>query len=142
MNVPPKADPPISLGDYAPDFSPAPLAIGPDGGIMPGIDVGAPVPEATASEWVCLRGPCRNFLTLTGSFDAHNQNPTGGTFKRRYYYCTAIVGTYIEMDDDVVYDCNRWEPEDPTEPDVLLRDLRRRSFFSRNPEFAPPIVKE
>jgi hypothetical protein len=139
MNIPPKDDPPISFGDYAPEFAPAPLAIAPDGGIAPGIAAagGATLPRATPQEWVCLRGPCQNFLTLQGSFDSQNTKASGEGFKRRYYYCTAIHGSYIELEDEVIYDCNRWDPEDPSEPDVYARDLRRQAFFARHPELAP-----
>jgi hypothetical protein len=70
-------------------------------------------------------------MTCTNSFDA--QNP-GGEFKRKHYYCDALAHTYIEIEDDVVYDCNRWDPEDPEDPAAVARAARRAKFTARTKE--------
>lgn len=132
-------------------IEPAPLPpIAPDGGLMPG-PIGSPpsVPAATPKTFVCLRGPCRHYWELVTFMAAGNPSGTFGEDGLRdpdtgkpialprqiNRTCLAHPGTETELTEDMVYDCNLWDPIVPGER--LARDKNRRRYLKAHPEHRP-----
>lgn len=129
----------IILGNQNRDFTPSPLPVGPDGGPETPPGYVDPVEHPTPSEdnTDCLRGPCRHYMAFKSTMDIGNSKgifeegkaPTEG-----YRYCTAIPGDPIDMGPMLVTDCNRWDPEDESEPQFTMRDRRRAIYCENHPE--------
>lgn len=136
----------------ADEFAPSPLPVGPDGqpkAIGP-VGLPDPLPPATPDNWVCLRGPCRHYMHVVsageignpaGSFDKDNGGP-GEAPRQHYHWCTAITGQYTDMGEDLVFDCNRWDPIDEDAPEILGRERRRSKYLKLHPEHAPITPEE
>ena len=113
---------------------------GPDGG--PAITPMPPPVDArpfTPVHSPCLRA-CRHYFNARSHFD--HGNPAG-TFDQgkeptqRHHLCMRIPGVYLELSgDSPVYECNRWDPENPSEL-VQLR-ARRDAYFEAHPDHVPP----
>jgi hypothetical protein len=128
-------------------IEPGPLAIGPDGGIIPGLMRPPPAaPMATAATFVCLRGPCRHYWELTTHVESGNPAGTFGPDglkdpatgrplaapRQINRACLVHPGTETELTDDSVYACNMWEPMSPR--DLRIRLKARERFYKQNPE--------
>jgi hypothetical protein len=132
------------------DISPAPMPpIAPDGGIAPGYGIGlAPaVPAATPTNFVCLRGPCRHYWEVHTFMASGNPAETWGEDGLKDEHgkpirqprqinrsCLSAAGNEMELTEDTVYFCNRWDP-------LTARELRRREkpqqrYLKLHPEHA------
>lgn len=124
--------------DMASDFEPAPLAIGPDGGI-------AITPEAKAippPPRLCEAGPCVNYHRFTTQLDAEAPIgsavgaggrvvglPEGQPFHvETHHYCYPTMGIETKLGALPVLECNRWEPRIPYE--VTSIGQRRAKFLA------------
>lgn len=115
------------------DFQPSSVPVAPDGGPVPGLALEGPDrPEPTEDNFVCLRGPCRHFWHLVCS--AGEGNPKG-TFaalgvpepREHHLTCTAHPGTETQLSfDEIVYECNRWDPV--TASEMADTERRRRLY--------------
>lgn len=57
----------------------------------------------------------------------------------RHVYCSAMPGVFLELSaDSPVYECSRWDPEDPSE--AYAREQRRRLYFDMHPSMHENIV--
>lgn len=83
-----------------------------------------PIPEATAENMVCLRGPCRHYVEITKRFKAGNRG-MDRQFTQATRFCNALTSEWIELTDEAVFDCNRWEPMS-TEELVRIRTAREQ----------------
>lgn len=110
--------------------------IGPDGGPRP--DLIHSVLRPSAREWdprhvPCLRS-CRHYMEAVSHMD-HGNAPGSLEVEplMRHVYCSALPGVFLELSaDSPVYECSRWDPENPSE--VLEREERRRLYLLQNPE--------
>jgi len=115
--------------DQYADFSPAPVPVNPeDGSPLPveamQMQQAPAAPAVTEENMICCRGPCQHFwhvVTLA---------PDGGIsgLKQHSYSCIRNAGMETELGDDCVFDCNLWDPIDPT--DLRTRDLRREHYWN------------
>lgn len=125
----------------ADEFAPAPLPVGPDGNPTPGV-VGLPdpLPPATPEHWICLRGPCRHYMRMVGVAELGNPE---GTFEKdaiprqHYHWCLGIPGQYTDMGEDMIFECNRWDPVDEDAPEHLARERRRSKYLQLHPDHDP-----
>ena len=111
---------------------PGPLPpLAPDGGLphLP-LDPPPPLPKATPEEFVCLRGPCCHYVEMV--------SPAGVEVKVEGYepvqvnrYCRVIPGVYLDLTEDSVFSCNRWDPED--EADLARLEHHRREYLNAHP---------
>lgn len=132
----------------------------PDGGPI-AQPIGNPpaVPAATASLFVCLRGPCRHYWELETHIVSGNPastwDPVDGLKDQagqpirqpRQISRTCLVhpGFETELTEDVVYACSRWDPEQPLPWYVRwlggnTRERRRRVHLKLHPQYAPAPV--
>jgi hypothetical protein len=114
--------------EYA-DFSPSPLPVDPeDGSPLPvealQIEQAPPVPEMTAQNTPCARGPCRYYWHMTSI------GPDGGIsgLQQHSHACIRNAGMETDLGDDCVFECNMWDPMDPAEH--RKRELRRQAYDS------------
>jgi hypothetical protein len=129
----------------ADDFEPAPIPPGAASttGVMAPIGgVGLPpaLPPATPENWVCLRGPCRFYMHFQSAGEFGNPEGTfeeGEEPKMNHHYCTAIPGSYLDMGDDMIFKCGRWDPEDPDDIEVMARERRRSKYLKLHPDHDP-----
>ena len=130
---------------------PSPLPqMGPDGGPEPSAVVGppAPTPPATPDTFVCLRGPCRHYWQIRTHIVSGNPAGTFGPgglvdpvtkqpiAEPRQITRTCLVhpGIEVELTEDVVYGCNRWDPLSPRE--VRKLEKRQRVYLKIYPQHA------
>jgi hypothetical protein len=125
--------------DLAEGFEPAPLAIGPDGGVA----MTARAREIPPPPRLCAAGPCRHYHTFTIQLDA--ERPMAGHVAqgakhgalvgdggpapfhvRRHHYCYPDVGIETELGDLPVLECSRWTPQLRVDQ---MDDLERREQF-------------
>ena len=87
------------------DFNPAM-----PGGPATAISQPEPIPEATPENFVCLRGPCINYMEVTHRFN-HGNREMGDEFAPKQYtrYCLKTINP-IELTDELVHDCSHWCP--------------------------------
>jgi hypothetical protein len=129
-------------GHDADEFAPSPLPVGSDGTPKPAGPVGnpEPLPDATPDNWICLRGPCRHYMRIVEAGEFGN---TAGTFeadeqpRQVNHWCDAINGSYTDMGNNIVFECNRWDPLDDDEPEVMARERRRSKYLKLYPAHAP-----
>ena len=117
------------------EFEPAGVAMAGDGG--PVLIEAALVTSLRDEDWICKRGPCRNFHHVVSNFDA--QQPLTGELvpvaKQHVYACYPALGREMEISGDaIIYECNRWDPIDPAEPAYAARSRRRESYRDRELE--------
>lgn len=122
-----------------------------------------PEPEVSPANMACLRGPCRHYWELVTHVDAGNATGTFGDDGLREVTDVEVVGeegevelTYgdgfvqmprqmnraclvnpgyeTELTGDCVYECSRWDPEDPRDPHLLARMMRRKEWLEANKE--------
>jgi hypothetical protein len=123
--------------------------IAPDGGIAPGYGVGlAPaVPAATPANFVCLRGPCRHYWEVHTFMASGNPSATWGEDglkdeagqpirqpRQINRSCLSAPGSEMELTDDTVYFCNRWDPMTPRE--LRRREKPQQRHLKMHPELA------
>jgi hypothetical protein len=54
------------------------------------------------------------------------------TPRMRHRVCYPADGIKIELDgDEPVSECDRWDPEDPNDPDTFARERRRAAYAAR-----------
>lgn len=114
----------------AESYMPSALPVGPDGGLDASMI--STVPKVTSFEKgsTCAQGPCRHYWRLVRPCI----EATEGTFASlgieplREYHHTCLVhpGTETEFADDVVLDCNKWDPLTPDE--IMARAKRRKKY--------------
>lgn len=89
----------------------------------------APLPAATPEHFVCLRGPCRHYFqirTLAGvQLRGVEHIPTQVS-----RYCTAISGVQLDLTEDLVFECSRWEPQKA----AAAPELEQRAWLAEHPE--------
>lgn len=124
-----------------------PIAVGPDGVPAVGVGATAPVPAADPRLFICLRGPCAHYWERESFMESGNPketwedmiDPATGARVRMPRQldrtCTAHPGTETDLTDQLVYDCNRWEPL--TRGELKARDKRRRHYFKNYPDHQP-----
>jgi hypothetical protein len=128
------------------DFQPVQVPVAPDGGPVAGFGIlESPArPEPTEDNYICLRGPCRYFWHLVCS--AGEGNP-GGTWealgiaepREHHLTCTAHSGTETQLSfDEIVFDCNRWDPLVPAE--TMMLESRREIYRIRRVKEEPVEV--
>ncbi len=113
-------------------WEPAPLPpIGPDG--APIIPPPVPMTVLSDADWLCLRGPCRNYHRMVLSMDA--AQPLDGTegddFRKTIHTCYPAPGIEMPLNEHVVYECSRWDPEDPRSSELVQIRLRREDYEQR-----------
>lgn len=82
--------------------------VAPDGGFAPALlGEAESIPEATEVNFVCLRGPCRHYMQYMTWFPAGN---TEGTFSQITRYCCKLPTKHIDLTEELVRDCNQWDP--------------------------------
>jgi hypothetical protein len=118
-----------------------PAAMGPGGNLFTPFAFDAmEMPEFTAENVICLRGPCRHYWETKQYFEAGN---TAGTLDHAPMYtqkiCLKQPGVIVNMNDEVVKECNAWEPLDNLA--TTQRDKAREEFYQRNPQFRPQEKK-
>jgi hypothetical protein len=132
------------------DIAPAPMPpIAPDGGIEPGYGIGlAPaVPAATPATFVCLRGPCRHYWEVHTFMASGNPAETWGEDglkdgegrpirqpRQINRSCLSAAGNEMELTEDTVYFCNRWDPLTPRE--LRRREKPQQRYLKLHPEYA------
>jgi hypothetical protein len=103
----------------------------PDGTFVPTLIQPEPIPEATPETMACLRGPCRFYVEIKSRFQHGN---TKGTLDHEPVqinrFCKAIQGTDIDLTDELVHDCNHWDPMDSSVVSEL--NLRRIRWAREN----------
>jgi hypothetical protein len=53
--------------------------------------------------------------------------------KQLFRVCYAAPGVKIELsEDEPIYECSLWDPEDPDDPDTAARDRRRQRYATRH----------
>ena len=135
--------------------APSPLPpMGPDGGPLGtgGVGPPPPLPAATPDHFVCLRGPCLHYWQMETHMDAGNPAETWGedglrddegkpVRQPRQISRTCLVhpGVEVELTENVVYACSRWEPQLPG--DLKRRDKRRRVYLKQYPHHAPEALR-
>lgn len=74
------------------------------------IKQGEPIPAATPETMICLRG-CKHYVEILTRFQAGNPK---GTFDKppqaRNRFCKAIPSSEIDLTDELVEECNLFEP--------------------------------
>lgn len=101
----------------------------PDGGIPPmPLDLPPPIPPASPEEFVCLRGPCRHYIELESLAEVEVKIE-GYQPVQKNRYCRVIPGVYLDLTEDSVFGCNRWDPE---ESDAGLAQ-RRKNYLDLHP---------
>lgn len=100
-----------------------------------------PIPEATPASMICLRGPCVHYLEIKSKFQAGN---TKGTLKKAPVatnrFCMKILGTDIDMTDELPVDCNYWQPR---EDEPVISAARVRWLSANAAKYGLPVpVKE
>ncbi len=113
-------------------WTPAPLPpIGPDG--APVLTEIVSVPQVPSS--ICERGPCRKYHRFVT--DADEATTPGGVASARQTIHTCYIAPGIEIDlqlgDRTFHECSLWDPELPTDPEVINRDARRRIYLASVP---------
>lgn len=102
-----------------------PLPVGPNGTFNPQLPIQPePIPEATKENMVCLRD-CRHYVEVVSRFNAGNAK---GTLEREpkqiNRFCAAMgPGSEIDLTDELVTSCNRWDPILPEES--LMKKFRQ-----------------
>ena len=132
----------IILGNQNRDFTPAPLPVGPDGGpaATPGYVDPIEPDVPTEENCICLRGPCRFYMRWKNTMDVGNSKGVfeeGKVPREEWRFCTAMPGDPIDMGPSLVSECNRWDPEDDSEPQFAMRDRRRAIYAEHHPEQRP-----
>lgn len=115
-----------------------------DGGIAPGYGlIGRPadLPPWTADHAKCLQGPCRHYWHLVTSAGLGNPKGTfeeGKEPREHHHTCLVNPGYETSLQEDMVYECSRWEPA----PDVEIERLTtaRETYYQRHPEHRPKAV--
>jgi hypothetical protein len=101
------------------DFEPGSIPVASDGGPTPGFGAAPPVvapPFETTS--LCMAGPrgqCRHHWRVVSSAPAGNAPGTWEHLKipepkAHFHTCLAQPGRETELDDDTIFECNRYEP--------------------------------
>lgn len=123
------ADKQINLKDQL-DASLPSLAVAPDGGLAAGpVGLPRPLPQARPEDFVCLRGPCRHYVEIGSLADVEDRVDIADYRPMQINrMCRVIPGIQIDLTDDAVLDCNRWDPEDD---DLAL--MARRVAFLKSP---------
>lgn len=108
------------------------------GGFQPvvgGVGMPEPIPAATPENLICLRGPCRYYHQATQFFGAGNPKGTPGVKNELLAsMCTFPVGSPIDLTDECVFDCNKWDPDVGQAREE--RDARRELWRATNPDAA------
>ncbi len=121
------------------EFEPSAVPIAPDGGIAPGYgadQIPAPLP-AEAKTFICLRGPCRFYWQTQSEFPYGNPEGTfepGKEPRSISRACLTHPGVHMDLTEDTVYDCNRWDPLEQRELDGLAE---RRDLYNIRTKTAP-----
>lgn len=134
------------------DFEPGEIPVGPDGApVLSPVGQGPALPAATPRNMICLRGPCLHYLETETFLASGNpkdtwdpehglKDPQTGLPVRmpRQVNRTCLVhpGTVVELTDENVYTCNRWDPIPPKELARLAK--RRERHYQRHPDHLPP----
>lgn len=148
----------LSQEKHYSDFEPGAIPIAPDGGIVPGYGA-EPLPPAiqlTAQNSVCVRGPCRYYWHVVTDFPAGNPESTwDGKLidpktglpvtkpQQHNHSCLVQPGLEMDMTEDVIFACNRWDPVDPQSDEALEREARRELYQIRlapKPASARPMT--
>jgi hypothetical protein len=87
-----------------------------------------PTPPADPEHFVCLRGPCRHYTEIVSLSDAESKIP-GFVTTQINRYCGVVRGVIIDLTEDNVFSCSRWDPE---EADGGISQ-RRASYFKEHP---------
>lgn len=136
----------------------AQLEAGLELGKMPPIVDGAPVPPPRGellvlrdADWVCLAGPCRHYWRVANQIDnlkPHDAREVDGrrviepaktyangdpvrAFEQINHFCIPMPGIEMIMSDEVVLECNRWDPIDPEDPEQKAIVRRRKAYHDR-----------
>lgn len=117
------------------DEEPGPLPpMAPDGGIMPmPLDLPPPLPKAVPEEFVCLRGPCRHYVELTSLAEVEVK-VEGWQPVQKNRYCRVLQGAYLDLTEDSVFECNRWDPPRTRDPYEEDREQRQKEYLAAHPE--------
>lgn len=87
-----------------------------------------PIPEATEANMICLRGPCRHYVEITKRFKAGNRG-MDRQFRQATRFCNVLTSEWIDLTDEAVFDCSRWEPMTPAELTQIR--VKRDQFNAR-----------
>ncbi len=121
----------------------------PDGGPM--LPMAIPERVIDLSDWVCLRGPCRHYHRMTSTIDAETpkdgsthyapteaQLAAGQTVgdpvaqgTQTLHTCYVAPGVMWEMENEIVTDCNLWDPLDLKSPEQVALASRRAAYDKR-----------
>jgi hypothetical protein len=118
---------------------------------VPVVPPRAPLIVLRDEDWICLRGPCRKYARFKHQIDAEVPHEEDGSPASSYadgspvvphtqtvHYCFPHPGVEMSMTNEVMTDCNLWDPEDPADPDTAARDRRRASYAARAAAAAAP----
>lgn len=86
-----------------------------------------PIPAATPENFICLRGPCKNYVEIH-SFAEVESRGLSHTPKQINRLCRVIPGTEIDLTDDCVFHCSEWTPLLPGE---MVERNRRRALYQQ-----------
>lgn len=143
----------VDPGSKLADVELGPIAMGPNLTPLLG-PVGStpPIPDATPELFVCLRGPCRHYWQFSSHIESGNPKETwdpeiglkdeeGNPIKQPRQInrvCLVHPGVETELDDNLVYDCSRWDPLSARE--VRRQEKAKAKYYKRHPEHAPNFV--
>lgn len=115
--------------DLLEDAEPSALPIGPSGPLASAFDTGKDPEAATDANMICLRGPCRFLVAIITKFETTNEleHPV----RQHNRWCSVIQGDAIELTEMTVFDCNKWDPENPDSDEEGRRQNRRELYQIR-----------
>ena len=104
-----------------------------DGGVMPIMPLSAPkpLPVASPQNFICLRGPCAHYVELNSIAEVELKADYQPVQINRY--CRVVPGVLLDITEDCVFTCNRWDPEDPKDRKHGV-ESRQKRFLADNPE--------
>jgi hypothetical protein len=71
----------------------------------------APIPEANIDTMICMAGPCRHYVSQIVWFPSGNtEGSPGYDAKEEVRYCDRLRSAHISLTDELVFQCNCWEP--------------------------------
>jgi hypothetical protein len=133
-------DPQPKLGERFTDYVPSVIHAGPDGAPLPFVGEAPSIPPRSADNWVCLRGPCRHYMHIVGTAAIGNPRGTfeeGKEPRQLYDWCLVFNGEPLDMEDDAIFACSHWDPQDPDDVEVMQRERRRSKFLKLYPQYIP-----
>lgn len=116
----------------AEDIPPA-MPPGPGGLFAPAPIQPEPIPEATPETMICLRGPCVHYVEIQTRFQAGNSKGTLDAVPvQKNRFCNVMAASEIDLTDEIVMDCNKWDPQGEFDVPVTVLRVRRKDWTDKN----------